>query len=149
VHPDHLVGTSGRASERRDRDRGRIRREHGGRRKLGIGSPEDLLLHRRVLDHRLDHQVGSHEILDRLDARQHFLHGRTAFRLDLRSTLADRLECPLRRTGLGVVQRRSPPRRRDDLGNAGAHLARSHHEHVFEVHGREPTRLWTAAASDE
>jgi hypothetical protein len=149
VHPDHLVGTPGRSSERSDGNGGRVRGEHRLHRQLDVRPAEDLLLHLGVLDHGFDHQVGPDEIVDGLDAPQHFLHRRAAFLLQLRKALPHRVQRAVRRTRLRVLERHTPPRCCDDLGDACAHLPRSHHEHVLEFHVRDPTPLRTPAPSDE
>ena len=48
--------------------------------------------------------------------------------------LAHRLEPALDRAGRRVVQRHAPARRRDDLGDAAAHLPCAHDEYVLERH---------------
>ncbi len=73
VHADHAIGPLRRRGERRDRDRRGVRREHGLRRERGVGAPEDVLLDVRVLDDRLDHQVGRDDVVDLLDAGEHLV----------------------------------------------------------------------------
>ena len=58
VHADDAVRPPGRRGQRRDRDRGRVRGEDRLVREELVGAPEHVLLHGRVLDDRLDQQVG-------------------------------------------------------------------------------------------
>ena len=69
VHPDHAFGPLGDAAERCDRDRRGVRGEHRLVGKDPVCAAEEVLLHRRVLDDRLDHQVGGHELVDGAPAR--------------------------------------------------------------------------------
>ena len=105
VHADHAIGPAGRGGERRDRDRRRVRREH----RLGgqhlVRAPEDGLLHCRVLDHGLDHQVGRDEIDRRARLARAPRRGRPALLGELPR---------LRRIARARARRRPAPRRRRD-----------------------------------
>ena len=134
VHADHPVGALRARRERRDRDRGRVRREDGVRRKRRVGAPEHVLLHVGVLDDRFDHQVGRDELVDRLTRASTSSGCGSALLLELREALAHRLERALGRAGLRVVERDAASRARDDLCDATAHLPGTDDENVLEAH---------------
>src|SRR5207253_8478680 len=91
-------GALRRSCEGADGDRRCVRRKHRFRRKDRVGAPEDLLLYARLLDHRLDHQVGRNEIVDLLDPRKYLVGRRAALLSELRQAFAHRLERALDRT---------------------------------------------------
>ena len=99
-----------------------------------VGAAEDLLLHGRVLDHRLDQQVGGDDLLDRRDAAEHLLRVAAALLGELLQALAHRREPALGRAGRGVVERDAAAGGRDDLRDAAAHLARADDKNVLELH---------------
>ncbi len=136
MHPDDPVGPDGVGGEQGDRDRGRIRgqdRLHG---QHAVGLEEDLLLHRRVLDDRLDHQVGGNEVVDDLDAREHLVGIRPALLGELRQALAHRLERSFGGARNRIVERDPAAGRRCDLSDPTAHLAGADDEDVLEPHAR-------------
>ena len=106
-----------------------------------VGAAEDVLLHGRVLDDRLDHQVGGDELVDRRHAREHLVRRarrpspRASSRL-LRIVASPRSVAP----GNGSCSETRRPGRGDDLRDAAAHLPRADDEDVLELHAaREPT----------
>ena len=135
MHPDHLVGALRRRREGADRDRGGIRREHRLRRQLGVGAAEDLLLDRRVLDDRLDHQIRGNQVADDRDPSDDVLRLRPASLSELAEAAAHRVERTVGRPRLRVVKRHAPPGCRDHLGDPPSHLPRSDNENVLELHG--------------
>ena len=111
-------GRPGDRGERGDRNRGRVRREHGAVRQQPVGAPEELLLHGRVLDHGLDQQVGGDEVVDRVDPRQHLVGVGAALLGQLLEALAHRREPALGRARSGVVERDAPARARRRPGRS-------------------------------
>ena len=120
------ITRSGRAvaaASVRDRDRRGVRGEHGLRRQRLVGAAEDVLLDGRVLDHRLDHQVGRDELVHRLDAREHLVRVGPALLGQLRQALAHRRRArarprraPRRGARRGGPRRRRPARSRRPSG---------------------------------
>ena len=66
---------------------------------------KSVLLHRRVLDDGLDHQVGGDELVDRGDPREHLVRVGAALLGEPLEALAHRRQAALRRTGQRVVER--------------------------------------------
>ena len=141
VHPDHLLRTLRGGREPGDRDRGRVRGEHGARREELVGGAEDLLLHRDVLDRGLDQEVGGREVVHGLDPREHLAGIDAALLGELLEALADRLERALGRSRNGIVERHPPAGGGDDLRDAAAHLPRADDVHVLEAHRAASLRL--------
>ena len=100
-----------------------------------IGAAEHVLLRGRVLADRLDHQVGSDELIGRRDTRKRLVRiGATLLRKPLEAA-AHRAEPTLDRTGKRVVQGHATTRRGDHLSDAAAHLPGADDEDMFERHG--------------
>jgi hypothetical protein len=135
VHADHAVGSPRDGGERRDRDRRRVRREHGVRGKHLVGPAEDVLLHGGVLDDRLDQQVGGDEVVDRRHPGQCLVRVGAALLGELRQALAHGVEPAVDRAWGGVVERDAAAGGGDHLRDSRAHLARPDHEDVAELHG--------------
>ena len=134
VHADDLLGAAGHGGERRDRDGRRVRGEDRGRWKNLVRSPEDRLLHLGVLDDRLDQEVGLDDLVDRRHALEHLLGSGASLLGELAEALLHRGERTLDCARNLVVERDAPPRGRDHLCDAAAHLAGADDEHVLEPH---------------
>ena len=99
-----------------------------------VRAAEDLLLHRRVLDDGLDHQVGGDELVDGGDPAEHLVGIGAALLGELLEALAHRREAALGRARRGVVERDAAAGGGDDLRDAAAHLAGADDEDVLESH---------------
>ena len=99
-----------------------------------VGGAEELLLRSGVLDDRLDHEVGRHELGGLRDAHEDLVRGGAALRLQPLEARAHGLETALDRSREGIVQQHLPPRGGDDLGDSGAHLAGADDEDALEAH---------------
>ena len=108
----------------------------GGR--TSVGAPEDVLLHVRVLDDRLDHEIGGDELVDAGHARRarRRVARRPSRRACVEALLASRSSAALDRARSLVVERDAPPGGRHDLGDAAAHLPGADDEDVLEPHAR-------------
>ena len=141
VHADHAVGAGGDGGERGDRDRRRVRSEDRRRRQHRVRAPEDLLLHARVLDDRLDSRsAGTRSSTGSTRASTSSGSGPPLFSCELPEAPAHRLEAAFGRARRRVVQRDAPARGRHDLRDPAAHLAGADDEHVLEGHARRLLR---------
>ena len=71
------------------------------RRQHGVGAAEDVLLRGRVLDDRLDHQVGRDELVGRRDAGKRLVRVGAALLRELHEARAHRRRGPVDRAGNG------------------------------------------------
>ena len=109
-----------------------------------VGAAEQLLLDGRVLDDRLDHELGRNEVADRRDARQRLVRIRAALGGQLHEARVHRLARPLERLRRRVVQRDPPPGGGHDLRDAAAHLAGADDQYVPDSMAADPTlRPWS------
>ncbi len=119
----------------------------GAGREDPVRAAEELRLDGRVLDDRLDHQLGRHEVVDGLDARQHLVRVGPALLGEPDEALPHRLQPAFDRTGRGVVKRDPAAGGGDDLGDPAAHLAGTDDEDVRKPHARQaivgPCPSWT------
>jgi len=99
---------------------------------------EELLLDFGVLDDGLDHEICGHETVHGRDARENLGRIRATFLGELAEASVHRLECATDHAGHLVVERDTPTRSRDHLGDPAAHLTRADNENVLEAHGLDP-----------
>ena len=143
MHPDHAVRALRGRGQRGDRDRRGVGGEDRLRRQRLVRAAEDVLLHRCVLDHGLDHQVGRDQIVFRDDACEDLLRIRPALLGELAEALSNGLEGAAYGAGRGVVQRHPPPGSGHDLRDPAPHLAGADHEDVLKAHAPRLTKLVT------
>ena len=105
---------------------------------LLVGAAKDVLFDGRVLDDRLDHQVGLDELADRRDPCE----GLVRIDAELRQAAPHGLEGMLDSTRRGIEQRDAPARRSYDLRDPAAHLTCADNEYVLELeaHGKRLKR---------
>jgi len=135
VHADYLLRPLRDGGDRRDRDRARVRREHGGARQHEIGAPEHVLLRGSILVDRLDHQVGHDELLGRRDARKRLVRVCATLLREALEASPHRSETALDRPRKRIVQRHAAARCGDHLRDASAHLPGADDENMLEHHG--------------
>ena len=134
VHPDHAVGPVCDSRQGRDRDRRRVRGQDRPVGKDPVRAAEEVLLHRRVLHDGLDHQVGSHELVDSRHPSEDLVRVGTALLGEPLEALAHRRQAAFRRTGQRVVERDATAGDGHDLRDATAHLTCADDKDVLEVH---------------
>ena len=91
---------------------------------------EQLLLDPDVLDDRLDHEVGGHDLVHRRHARENLVGVRPSLLGELRQAPRHSLERALDGARLRVVQRDVPAGCGDDLRDPRPHLSRPDDEDV-------------------
>ena len=99
-----------------------------------VRATEEILLHGRVLDDRLDHQVGGHQLVDGGDSPEHLVRVGAALLGEPLEALAHRRQTAIRRAGKSVVKRDATAGGGHDLRDAAAHLPRADDKNVLEVH---------------
>jgi hypothetical protein len=132
-NPDHAVGPLGDRRQRRDRDRRRVRGEDRVPGQDRARAAEEILLHGRVLDDSLDHQVGRHELVDGRDPPSTSSGSAPPFSASRSRLLAHRPQPTLVAPGTRR-ERDATAGGGHDLRDAAAHLARADDEDVLEVH---------------
>ena len=100
-----------------------------------------VLLHDRVLDDRLDHQIRGDDLFGVGHTAEHVVRVPLSLLGEPREALLASRPAPARPPRSLVVQGDAPPGRRHDLGNAAAHLPGADHEDVLELRARGVSRL--------
>src|SRR5437867_11175201 len=143
MQAEHLRGTAGGSAELRDRDGGRVARQHGFRPAQQTQLPEEVAFERDVLRDGFDDERDLIEIpqtahrpetlKDRvllIGLHRPFLHGPV-------QPLSDPAQRNLERLRLGVEEPDVPPAGGRDLGDTAPHLAGAQHpnpRHVAQRH---------------
>ena len=141
MHADDALGMPGRLRDRRDGERGGIRREHGVRTRDAVELGEQLPLRLELLDDRLDHEIAVREVGEVRREREPrkcrvALVGPHPSLLDASAQVAlDRRAPPF-----GELQRDLPadgvvPCRDGDLRDPRPHRPEPHDA---DLHGRDP-----------
>ncbi len=114
-----------------------------------VGPAEHVRLDRRVLDNRLDHQVGRPDLLHNGDPGDDRARIGAALRGEPVETRGDRAERLLGRARERVVERDPTAGGGNDLGDPAAHLPRSDDENVRKALLGHQRRRPSSSASRE
>ena len=122
MHSDDPLGPVEARGYRTDRERGRIRRQHRVRRDHSFHIGEDLLLHRQILEYRLEDEIRVGERVQRQRSRHKCGEPVCGVRIDpaSRVQLPDLLMHLARRHGPGGLGRRRSGRPGPGAGGPGA-----------------------------